>query len=300
MAQRSSYHRSFLAWLFALSVTAGCNTLLIDAEKALPVGSPLRAADPSADGVRFQVSWATLPPDAEVDGQASLWRFVQEERLDAGLRARLRRNGLRAGIVGGVPPKEIARLLNPRPTLARAGNEGSVALMAGATGVKQQEMTVRPGEPAIVNAGEVAPEASLLLTDERGPFGETFHQVQPVYRVGAEPKPGGGRIVSLSPELHFGEARMKFVAAGAAGITRAKPLREERAFPELRIEAPLVVGEMLLVTSLPGSGSRLGGFFHQAEGEVSGARKAIVVRLIQAPPEGDFDASRRDADRPDF
>ena len=39
---------------------------------------------------------------------------------------------------------------------------------------------------------------------------------------------------------------MKFVAAGAAGITRAKPLREERAFPELRIEASLVVGEMLM------------------------------------------------------
>lgn len=294
------FHRRTLVLLLGTLLAAGCNTLLIDADKPLPVGSPLRLADASLEGVRFQVSWATLPPDAEVDGQASLWRFVQEERLDAGLRARLRRNGLRAGIVGGVPPKEIAKLLNPRPNLARGDSESSVALMAGATGVKQQEMTVRPGEPAIVNAGEVVPEASLLLTDQRGPFGETFHQVQAIYRVGAEPQPGGGRIVSLAPELHFGEARMKFVAAGAAGITRAKPLREERAFPELRIEAPLVVGEMLMVTSLPGSESRLGGFFHQADGDVSGARKAIVVRLVQAPPEGGFDSARRDADRPDF
>ena len=86
----------------------------------------------------FRSPGRPLPPDAEVDGQASLWRFVQEERLDEGLRARLRRNGRRAGVVGGVPPREIARLLNPRPERARDEGEGSVALMAGATGVKQQ------------------------------------------------------------------------------------------------------------------------------------------------------------------
>ncbi|QDT70596.1 hypothetical protein MalM25_35460 [Planctomycetes bacterium MalM25] len=279
---------------------AGCSTLHLESDKPLPVGSPLRTADASSDGLRFQVSWATLPPDAEVDGQASLWKFVQEERLDEGLRARLRRNGLRAGVVGGVPPREIARLLNPRPELARDEGEGSVALIAGSTGVKQQEMTVRPGVPALVNASEVAPEASLLLTGDRGPWGETFHQVQAVYRVGVEELAGGGQKVAIGPELHFGEPRMKFVAAGSAGITRAKPLREERAFPELRIEASLVVGEMLMVTSLPGSESRLGGFFHKADGEVSGARKAILVRLVQAPPEADFGGVRRSADRPEF
>lgn len=248
--------------------------------------------------MRFEVTWATLPPDAEVDAQASLWQFVQEERLDSALRARLHRNGLRAGVVGGVPPQEIARLLNPRPELARA--DDSVVALGEATGVKQQSMTVRPGQPAIVNASEVVAETNLLLADDSGPWGETFHQVQAIYKVGVADRPGGGTLVSIAPELHFGAPRMKFVAGDGAGITRSQPRREERAFVDLQIEAPLVVGEMLIVTSLPGSDSRLGGFFHRADGEVSGARKAILVRLVQAPPDGDFAAERRDTDRPDF
>lgn len=298
---RSRFVIRRLLLLACIGASVGCNALLIDADKPLPVGSPLRAAEASPDGVRFEVYWATLPPDAEVDGQASLWRFVQEERLDETLRGRLRRNGLRAGVVGGVPPKAIAKLLNPRPDLAKAAGEGSISALATATGVKQQEMTIRPGEPALVNASEVEATLSLLLAEDGSlPVGETFERVQAVYRVGVQERRGGGHTISVGPELHFGEARMRYVAAGSAGITRAKPLREERAFPDLRIEADLIVGEMLMVTSLPESDSRLGGFFHRADGEVSGARKAIVVRLIQAPPSADFAAERRGADRPEF
>lgn len=286
--------------LAALTASAvGCTTLLSVSDKPLPVGSPLRAADRSRDGVRFEVYWATLPPEAEADHQASLWRFVQEERLDEGLRARLRRNGLRAGVVGGVPPKEIMRLLDPRPNGSGGDDaDGMVTRLSSPTGVKKQEMTVRPGEPAQVNASDVTPSATILLTDERGPWGETFDQVQAVYRVGAEPRRGGGYVVSIAPELHHGESRMRWVADGTGAITRPKASREERSFADLQIEAPLVVGEMLLITSLPDSDSRLGGFFHRADGEVSGSRKAILVRLVQTPPEADFAGAA--VDRPDF
>jgi hypothetical protein len=296
----SNYSRRRLfALASAAALSLGCTTLLSVSDKPLPVGSPLRMADRSADGVRFEVYWATLPPEVEEDHQASLWRFVQEERLDDGLRARLQRNGLRAGIVGGVPPKEILRLLNPRPSEADDdAADGTVTRLSAPTGVKKQEMTVRPGEPAQVNASDVTPSATLLLADDRGPWGETFTQVQGVYRVGVEPQPGGGHRISIAPELHHGESRMRWVADGAGAITRPKASREERTFPDLRIEAPLVVGEMMLVTSLPGSDSRLGGFFHRADGEVSGSRKAIVVRLVQTPPEADF--AGKAADRPDF
>ena len=53
-------------------------------------------------------------------------------------------------------------------------------------------MTVRPLEPATVNASEVTDEVDLLLTDAEGPWGETFRQVQAIYKVGVEPQPGGG------------------------------------------------------------------------------------------------------------
>jgi hypothetical protein len=291
--------RRLLALAAGVALSAGCTTLLSVSDKPLPVGSPLRTADRSPDGVRFEVYWATLPPEVEADRQASLWRFVQEERLDEGLRARLHRNGLRAGVVGGVPPKAILRLLDPRPSESGDDNsDGTVTRLSAPTGVKKQEMTVRPGEPAQVNASDVTPSATLLLADDRGPWGETFQQVQAVYRVGVESREGGGHRVSIVPELHHGESRMRWVADGAGAITRPKASREQRSFADLRIEAPLVVGEMLLVTSLPDSNSRLGGFFHRADGEAPGAHKAIIVRLVQTPPDADFAGAT--ADRPDF
>jgi hypothetical protein len=265
-------------------------------DKPLPIGSPLRAAQGSADGLRFEVYWANLPPEAEAGDQANLWRFVQEERLDGALRVRLRRNGLRAGIVGGVPPQEIVSLLDPRPGRANGANgadsdDETVTRLDAPTGVTKQEMTVRPGEPAQVNASEVVPAATLLLADEKGPWGESFDRVQGVYRVGVERQTGGGWTVSLSPELHHGEPRMRWASDGSGVITRPKATRDERPFPELRIEAPLVVGEMLVVTSLPDCDSRLGGFFHRADSDAPGVRKAIVVRLVQTPAEAAFGES---------
>ena len=296
---RTTRHLRTSSLLVGVLACAGCSSLFT--EQPLPVGSPLRAAESSADGVRFEVYWATLPASIEADEQAALWRYVQQERLDESLRGRLARNGLRAGVVGGVPPREVLGLLDPRGDAADSSAEEGAGQLATPTGVKRQEMTVRPLEPATVNASEVTDEVDLLLTDAEGPWGETFRQVQAIYKVGVEPQPGGGQHVSLTPELHYGEARTRWQADDSGLMLRPKPSRDVRRFPELRVEAPLVLGEMLIVTSLPGrSDSRLGGFFHRAEGEVEGARKAIVVRVVQAPLDSGLAAERDESDRPEF
>ena len=102
---RTTRHLRTSSLLVGVLACAGCSSLFT--EQPLPVGSPLRAAESSADGVRFEVYWATLPASIEADEQAALWRYVQQERLDESLRGRLARNGLRAGVVGGVPPREV-------------------------------------------------------------------------------------------------------------------------------------------------------------------------------------------------
>lgn len=282
----------------ALSL-AGCGTLLlVDTEKPLVGGSPLRPAEPSPDAVRVEVYWATLPPAAEADDQAELWRFVQDERLDATLRLRLRQNGFRAGVVGGVPSREIVRLLDPAPNRATADSESGAKLTAP-TGVRMKEQTVRPGEPVLLDASGLVDRTTILISESGAVAGDPFEQAQGFYRLEVEARPGGGHAVSLAPEVHHGEPRMRYVADGA--IKWPKPTKEQRDFPDLRIEATLVVGEMLIVTSRGDySNASLGAFFHRADGEVPGERKAIVVRLVQAPPSVDFVTATREADRPEF
>lgn len=286
MPHSANRRRILLAAVAALA--SGCATWLSVDEKPLPGSSPLRPALASPDGLRFEVYWATLPPEAEADRQADLWRFVQEERLDEALRVKLRRNGLRAGVVSGAPPEEVVRLLDPRPSAGDDKEDGAVSRIEAPTGVTKQEMTVRPDEPARVNATDVVPAATILLADDSGPWGETFDRVQGVYTVGVERRAGGGWTVALAPELHHGESRMRWTSDGSGVISRPRSAREELPFPDLRIEASLVVGEMLVVTSLPGCDSRLGGFFHRADGDAPGLRKAIVLRLVQTPAEVEF------------
>lgn len=280
---------------------AGCASLLLDTDKPVGGGSPLRAAEGASDGVRFEVYWAHLPPSVEADDQAELWRYVQEERLDERLRESLRRHGLRAGVVGGVPPRAITQMLNP--TGVDPGPEGSQdAVVATVTGVTRQAITVRPVEAARVTAAPVTARVNLFFPgDGEALEGETFRQVEPIYRLGVEPHAGGGQTVWLAPELHHGEARMQWVADATGAIARPKPMRDVRSFEDLRIEARLAPGEMIVATSLPGADLLMGGFFHRADQGADGARKAIVVRMVRAPASTGLvaEAAGR-SDRPHF
>ena len=284
----------------------GCRSLF-DEQPTTP-SSILKAVHDAGDGVRYEVYWANLPPGIEEEsleqGGENLWSYVQEERLDEQTRLRLRRNGLRAGIVGGAPPKQIVRLLDPldkrsEPTDPSAGVDEPETL-SPPTGVKRQVTTIRPERPAEINASPIIASTMLLLSDENGPEGVPFERVQAVYRLGVEPTPGGGFVTLLTPELHYGDPKNRWTADDSGLIHRPQLTRERRVFDKLRIEAPLVVGEMLLVTGLPGRESQLGGVFHRAEGGAQGQRKAIVVRMVQAPPSPDFAANRGADTRPLF
>lgn len=285
-----------LVVLFAAMAT-GCSLLLLPDE---PIGgeSPLRPARSSADAVTLDIFWANLPADGpEFDSR--LWRFVQEDRVDPELRGRLMQNGLRAGVVGGAPPEVIVRMLDPQGKKRKQAqqdepsapdeDDGSVATLNEQTGVRARTTQVRPGEPVVVHASKVYDEAIILHADRTG---ETYRRVQAIYSLEVHREPTGAYSVRLTPELHMGEPRTEWVRDETNMIAYQKLEREKRVFDELRIEAPLVVGEMLLVTSLPDASSRLGRYFHEAEDSPEGRRKAILVRLTGTPPDPAFGAER--------
>jgi hypothetical protein len=270
---------------YALVAAGGCASMFSGPLEAT-VGSPLRAATASSDSVTLEIYWATLPADIESDAE-SLWNHVQEQRLDERVRRDLVRNGLRAGVVGGAPPKAIAQLLDPKGSRfdhsPRSLADDALATLADPTGVERKTTQTRPGQPIRINASPVMDEAVVL---EPGGVGKTYERVQAMYNVEVEKLPEGGFAVVLTPELHLGEPRMKWTRDDTGMIARQAPLRDKRVFSDLRVVAPLVVGEMLLVTSPADAGSRLGSYFHRAEEGAPGQRKAILIRLAQAPDDG--------------
>ncbi|WP_146573195.1 hypothetical protein [Botrimarina hoheduenensis] len=277
--------------------TGGCGSLLMVDKLETKHESPLRAARASSDAVTLDIFWANLPAEGpEFDRQ--LWRFVQEDRIDPERRSALLGNGLRAGVVGGAPPEVIVRLLDPLGRRRHQTDSGEAATPAPdekesglgeQTGVRGRTMAVRPGEPVTLLASQVYEEAIVLEADLTG---STFRNAQAVYRLRVDRGDDGAYAVGLTPELHLGSPRAEWVRDETSMIAFQKMEREKRVYDELRVAAPLVVGEMLLVTSLPDCAGQLGPYFHQADQGPTGHRKAILIRLTQAPPDPAFGAPR--------
>jgi len=56
----------------------------------------------------------------------------------------------------------------------------------------------------------------------------------------------------------------------------------------LQLSVRLAPGEMLLLMSLPKSGSRLGHYFHTVDSADGPQQKLILIRLAQVPPSDTF------------
>jgi hypothetical protein len=244
--------------------------------------SLLALAQSSPDAVTFDIYWATLPAELESDEHA-LWSYVQEDRLPAELRRRLMQNGLRCGIVGGAPPETIRDLLDPQRTDTVQSVTAASAPLTAATGVKRRTRQIKPGDSVELQAAEVLAEMPLLIGSADGLSGATYRNVQPIYRLRTSSTTDGRIEVQLTPELHYGTPKWRMAVDETGMFSQQSPTRDVKLFSELEIAAPLVAGEMLLVTSLPDSGGRLGHYFHQADADQPGRRKAILIRLAEPP-----------------
>lgn len=267
----------------ALLALAGCH--LIDAPELASEASLLQAASSAPQAATLEIYWATLP-EPDHDAEEALWGCLQENRFSPDLRRRLAINGLRAGVISGAMPDEIHELLNP------TGGEGEGPVQTNAvlqqTGVWRRTRQLRQGDHLELKACEPKASAPLLVARDGELVGETLSNAQAFYKLKAEDLSGGQCVLSLTPEVRHGVAKPRWTPDETGVISQATPSQDATVFTDLSIEASLSAGEALLVTSLRDAPSLLGGYFHQSAADSEGRRKAILIRVVQAPRSADF------------
>jgi hypothetical protein len=92
--------------------------------------------------------------------------------------------------------------------------------------------------------------------------------------------------IDLVPELHHGE--LKAHVSGSDGMFQWKPERSKQIFYDLKLQATLGAGQMLLITCAPDKPGSVGhAFFADSSGEKP-MQRLWVIRASQASPDRAF------------
>ena len=169
--------------------------------------------------------------------RAELWNFVDEQALDDGLRRRLERNGLRAGVVTGDLPQELAARL--------AVPDADAGLQAAERAGSRRLVHVLPGRRAEIVAAAARPEVVLLEDREDGVHGGTFRDCSGLVTLRAWPAADGRLRIEAVPELRHGAVQRTWV--GEEGMFRLETGQARHRFDDLQISAVLPARGMLVI-----------------------------------------------------
>lgn len=233
---------------------------------------PLRAGDGRATAPRtipVEVLFVRHDPRDPAFG-ADLWGQVDEQALDADLRRRLAANGLRAGVISGRLPAEVATRLEPA-----AGVDPAVPENAGL----RRLLRLLPGRRAEVIAAAGVAELILLEHGADGVGGATYRDATTLFAVQAWPDADDHVRLRLVPEVKHGAMQRSWV--GEEGMFRLETGQPRRVFEDLGIAVRLPAGGLLLVAAAESDGAAVGDAL-LGERSAGGGARLLVVRPLEA------------------
>jgi len=278
---------------FALSVCLAGGCRLFPGDTMMAKGhSPLKPAQPSPDSVGLEIIWARFPANDPVLGDAA-WHEIDETQIAPAVRRELLSNGIRAGVIGASVPAAIDHVLHQKaPRIADKRDKHSdptqknTELMSDPI-VHGRVMNVRRNQRTEIQASEEYATLPLLVSGGAELGGHTYEKAKAVYSLRVDPQPDRSTIVELTPEIQYGEPRLRFTT-GEDGILKQASLNERKVFEKLNLAVKLAPSEMLVLMSTPDAGSRLGHYFHTANSSDGPQQKLILTRLAQVPESGTF------------
>lgn len=237
---------------------------------------PLRAGDGRATAPRtipVEVLFVRHDPHDPAFG-VDLWRHVDEQSLDADLRRRLESNGLRAGVVTGTLPADVASRVVP-PAAAAPAEPADTGL--------RRMLRLLPGRRADVVAAAGLAQLVLLERGAEGVGGATYRDATALFALQAWPDADGRVRVRLVPEVRHGALRRSWV--GEDGMFRLETGQARHAFDDLGITARLPADGMLLVGAAEADGAAVGDALLRDRDAAGGVRLLVIrPRAAAADP----------------
>jgi hypothetical protein len=280
-----SHFRIAIALL--VCIAGGCR--LFPGDTMAKGHSPLQSAGPSPDSVAMEIIWARFPANDPVLGDAA-WREIDETQIEPSVRRELLNNGIRAGVIGSIVPAAIDRVLHQRESTADVGQpdqtKKKTELMTEPI-VHGHILRARRNQRTDIQASEEYPLMPLLVSGNAELGGRPYQQAKAVYCLRVEPRPDRTALVELTPEIQHGAPRFRFTT-GDDGILKQASLNERKVFDQLKLSVRLAPSEMLVLMSLPNSGSQLGHYFHTVDSADGPQQKLILIRLAQVPDSDTF------------
>jgi hypothetical protein len=260
-----------------------------------PMGDPvqlLRPAAASPESVTLEIFFVRAPwADPQLNGP--LWERIDEQHFPAELRRRLAGNGLRAGLIGGQVPAELAAFMHLTDKQQPQKLEQRDVSLEAEPDVRRRLLQLRSGRRGEILASDIYPSLPLLISDAGQVRGRTYEKAQGLFAILATPQPDRRVELILTPELHYGEARQQWSGSTRDGILQLKMARPKETFADLELKTLLAPGQMLILSCLPDRPGSLGyHFFHDESGRGE-EQKVLVVRLVKTPPGELYEAEGR-------
>jgi hypothetical protein len=288
MARRSESHSRYdgraTAWFAALLLLAvpsiGCHVWSQDGD----IGkSPLRPATPSSDSVTLEI-WTVRSPSGDIALNDSVWNEVDEQKIPTALRRELKRNGLRAGVLGTSIPGAIARRFEIDDEAPTDDDVWQAIDPHSTPTISRRIKQVRDeGEFEIAPSVTVHGELHLVSRDEGKAQSRTYHNAQAAFRATAQLNGDGHVRLHFTPELHFGNSH-QMISLESGGTPRYDTSRPKEVFGKLTTRFVVAPGEMLLLGCVPNRPGSIGHYLFHEESPDGPQQRLLLVRLARAPP----------------
>jgi len=188
-------------------------------------------------------------------------------------------------------PSELSELLDLAGQTALPGeiHQVKVTDLAHRPTVMRGHFQLRAGARKELALGQHHDELPVLLRDATGHVsGKTYRQAQPIFAVKAHPLADGRVRLELVPEISHGNYRQRW-AMDSQGVLRLDPGHESRALDDLKLEATLSPGHMLVLSTMPSRQGSLGCHFFSETSDQGTQQTLLLVRLSQTQHDGEFD-----------